>query len=213
MNAPAPLSMALLSHCAATPWKNGGGVTRELLCWEAPSPTPELEREHRTDQPAWALRVSVADIDRDGPFSSYPEIDRVFAVLDGAGVDLEIDGDRSLMTPVSHPLAFAGEAAVQCLLTGGPSRDLNLMVRRAAGRPLMKRATAGDEFGEGLRWRALFASGPATIETVRGLPALDVPSGTLCWSDQAGASWRLLAGAHCFWLGMADHLPTRKSQA
>ncbi len=205
--------MILLAHCAASPWKNGGGVTRELLCWEAPSPNPDHDSARRADQPTWALRVSVADIDRDGPFSSYPGIDRVFAVLDGAGVDLEIDDRVSRMTPESSPLAFAGEAAVQCRLTGGPSRDLNLMVRRAAGRPLMKRAMAGDEFGEGLRWRALFASGPASIAVAAGLPPLDVPSSALCWSDQPGASWRLIAGAHCFWLGMADHLATFKSLA
>jgi hypothetical protein len=37
---------------------------------------------------AWIVRVSVADITTDGPFSAYPGVERWFAVLDGGGVEL-----------------------------------------------------------------------------------------------------------------------------
>jgi environmental stress-induced protein Ves len=40
------------------PWKNGGGVTRELLAWPGGGD--------------WQVRISVAEIEADGPFSSFP---------------------------------------------------------------------------------------------------------------------------------------------
>jgi hypothetical protein len=40
------------------PWRNGGGLTRELWTW------PSAE--------GWWVRVSVADIEKDGPFSTFP---------------------------------------------------------------------------------------------------------------------------------------------
>ena len=65
------------------PWRNGGGLTRELLAWPS-----------RDD---WALRISVADIRADGPFSAFPGVDRWFAVLEGDGVLLALpEGRRSV---------------------------------------------------------------------------------------------------------------------
>ena len=52
-------------------WRNGAGLTRELLAWPEPRD--------------WQLRISVADIREDAPFSAYPGVDRWFAVVDGAG--------------------------------------------------------------------------------------------------------------------------------
>ena len=71
------------ANAAPQPWRNGGGVTRELLCLPAGSGND------------WTLRISVADIDADGPFSPFPGVTRWFAVLDGAGVRLRFD-DRTL---------------------------------------------------------------------------------------------------------------------
>jgi environmental stress-induced protein Ves len=34
---------------------------------------------------AWRVRISRADIDRDGPFSAYPGVERWFAVLPATG--------------------------------------------------------------------------------------------------------------------------------
>ena len=41
-----------------TPWRNGRGRTRELPAQPA--------------GPDWTIRVSMADIDTDGPFSAFP---------------------------------------------------------------------------------------------------------------------------------------------
>ena len=58
----------------ASPWKNSIGITREVAC--------------RAD--AWC--VSIADIDRDGPFSRFEGIGGLFMVLDGAGVTIGSPG-------------------------------------------------------------------------------------------------------------------------
>jgi uncharacterized protein len=107
-----------LADCAHVPWRNGGGRTRELLAW----PTAA----------GWQVRVSVAEIETDGPFSPYAGVDRWFAVLEGAGVVLTLPTGDSLMRTGDAPLAFPGEAAPGCRLIDGPTRDLNLMVRRGA---------------------------------------------------------------------------------
>lgn len=102
------------------PWKNGGGVTRTLSVDAAQQP------------PRW--RVSVADIDRDGPYSRYPGYDRVSVVLSGGGVELVedvADAERITLAP-GVATAFAGDAAFQSHLLNGPVRVLNLFVLRGA---------------------------------------------------------------------------------
>jgi environmental stress-induced protein Ves len=72
-----------LQDLHATPWKNGGGLTREVL-WQ---PTGAS-----LDDFDW--RVSVAQIDSDGPFSAFPGIDRVITLIDGVGVQLRSEGAK-----------------------------------------------------------------------------------------------------------------------
>lgn len=105
----------------AMPWKNGGGSTREVACW------PKDAGLHDFD---W--RVSIARIEADGPFSRFEGIDRSITLLDGPGVHLHAqDGsvDHRLDTHCT-PFAFAGEAAIDARLLGGPSDDFNVMTRR-----------------------------------------------------------------------------------
>ncbi len=106
---------------AATPWRNGGGTTRELACFPAGA---------AMDSFAW--RVSIADIRAAGPFSAFPGIDRIITLLDGDGVRLHTgDGriDHRLDTPLA-PFAFPGEADIHAALIGGDTRDFNVMTRR-----------------------------------------------------------------------------------
>ncbi len=108
-----------LADASPRPWRNGGGVTRELLAWP------------RAD--GWRVRVSVADVDADGPFSAFPGVRRWFAVLDGAGVELDVDGRRRRQRRDDAPLDFDGAATVHCRLLDGPTRDLNLMLAGVPG--------------------------------------------------------------------------------
>ena len=100
------------------PWKNGGGHASDVASWTSPG------------DDAFAWRVSIADIERDGPFSSYPGVDRTFVLLDGEGVVLTIDGTSIEVLVPLEPIRFAGDRACECRLVAGPSRAYNLMVRR-----------------------------------------------------------------------------------
>ncbi|MFM9887299.1 MAG: HutD family protein [Burkholderiales bacterium] len=123
-------------------WRNGGGQTRELLVWPSPND--------------WNVRISVADVDRDGSFSAYPEVERWFAVVEGAGVDLAIDGTSHRMVPSSPPLSFDGGAKIECHLPDGPTRDLNLMARR--GKSVMQSVAIGATWRPNATQCGLFAS-------------------------------------------------------
>ena len=72
------MTLAIVCHddMAPQPWKNGGGITRDQLAWP--------------DAAHWQLRISVAEVARAGPFSAYPGIQRWFAVVQGAGVVLQL---------------------------------------------------------------------------------------------------------------------------
>ncbi|MFD7326257.1 HutD family protein [Streptomyces sp. NPDC059875] len=99
-------------------WRNGGGVTREIASWPA-----------GTEEFGW--RASVADIERDGPFSAFPGVDRTLTLLAGDGVRLACPGvfDR-LLARVGEPFAFSGDLVLAAELPGGACRVLNIMVRR-----------------------------------------------------------------------------------
>lgn len=120
------MNTIVVSSVPATPWRNGGGLTRELLAWPS-----------RED---WQVRISVAQVDQVGPFSAYPGVHRWFAVLSGAGVRLRIEGVARELTPQAEPIDFDGAAAVECELISGATTDLNLMLRGVQGS--MKRLRA-----------------------------------------------------------------------
>ena len=103
-----------------TPWKNGGGSTREIACWPPGAGMNDF---------GW--RISIATIAAPGPFSVFAGVDRHIMLLDGDGVRLlSPDGmDHRLDTP-GQPFAFSGDAAIDCTLLGGASSDFNVMTRR-----------------------------------------------------------------------------------
>lgn len=120
-----------LADVPAAPWKNGGGVTRELAVWPQPAD--------------WVWRMSVADVAQDGPFSVFEGIDRWFAVLDGAGVQLDMAGKSHALTPLDAPFFFDGAAPVDCRLLAGKTVDFNLMLRRSSASALMQRVSGSFE--------------------------------------------------------------------
>jgi hypothetical protein len=102
------------------PWKNGGGETVEI----AVSP----EKASLAD---FDWRVSMATVATDGPFSSFPGIDRTLSILQGNGMRLMIEGcEPALMTGETAPLPFPADVATSATLVDGPIVDLNVMTRR-----------------------------------------------------------------------------------
>lgn len=113
------MRIVLASDLVPSPWKNGGGVTREIA---AQPPGAGLD--------GFDWRLSMATVAQDGPFSVFPGIDRLLVLLDGEGLALDFaDGDSHVLRPGDR-LAFAADRAVSGRLTGGAVTDLNIMVRR-----------------------------------------------------------------------------------
>ncbi|MFE3550856.1 HutD family protein [Streptomyces kronopolitis] len=103
---------------AAAPWSNGGGVTREIA---AHPPGAGWD--------GFAWRVSLADVTRDGPYSPLPGVRRILTVVDGAGLELTVDGAVRLLPGGHRPFAFPGGAATGSRLLAGPVINLNVMLR------------------------------------------------------------------------------------
>jgi environmental stress-induced protein Ves len=109
------------SSFAATPWKNGGGITHEAI------------RVPASGGP-FRWRVSVAHIDASGPFSEFAEYDRKMVLLRGAGIELRFaGGTHQTLRKVGELVEFDGALAAHCELLNGPCVDLNLMVSKSDG--------------------------------------------------------------------------------
>lgn len=103
------------------PWKNGDGMTTEIARAE-------------TGDGNFLWRLSIADVVRDGPFSRFPDHERLIAVVEGAGMALSVGGGPAVsLGLLDGALRFDGAAETQCRLLDGPIRDLNLMVDRRHG--------------------------------------------------------------------------------
>jgi len=105
-------------------WKNGAGTTREIAVEPAGAGTDDFD---------W--RLSLAEVDRDAPFSAFPGVDRCIVLLRGAGMALQADGAASAhdLRPL-QPWSFPGERAIAARLLAGPCSDFNVMTRRGRWR-------------------------------------------------------------------------------
>jgi uncharacterized protein len=99
------------------PWRNGGGVTYEVVRSPVDSDSPEFD---------W--RISIAEVAASGPFSAFPGVDRLIMLVDGGEMTLTVDGPRHPLWPL-EPFAFDGGSDTSCEVAA-PTRDLNVMTRR-----------------------------------------------------------------------------------
>jgi environmental stress-induced protein Ves len=104
------------------PWRNGGGVTRELA---------SHPRAASAQDGVWDWRVSIADVTKAGDFSAFPGMERVLTVIDGELLLLTVDGGEHPLEKY-RPFRFSGEAASSSALPTGDSRDLNVIARVGA---------------------------------------------------------------------------------
>jgi environmental stress-induced protein Ves len=190
-------------------WRNGGGQTRELLAWPTPSD--------------WALRISRADIGADGPFSEFAGVQRWFAVLHGAGVRLRFAHTVTTLQAGDAPLQFDGASAPLCELVGGPTQDLNLMVR--GGRGVMQAVQEAAPWHAHCSMRGMYAVAAGVWSDGEQTQAL--PAHTLLWCETpADRPWTFspraaqtaptandaahsgaYAPAIAFWLGFTPETP------
>ncbi|MCX4401390.1 HutD family protein [Streptomyces sp. NPDC059837] len=105
----------------AVPWKNGGGVTREIAARPEGAGMGEFE---------W--RVSLADVGADGPFSAFADVDRILTMVEGEGMELTVGGEHRRVDTRFVPQRFPGDLPTGCRLLGGPVVNLNVMWHRGA---------------------------------------------------------------------------------
>jgi environmental stress-induced protein Ves len=104
------------SSLVPVPWKNGGGITHEMI------------RVPATGDP-FLWRVSIAQIDASGPFSNFTGYSRKMVLLRGAGLRLRFAaGPDRRLHDIGDMTEFDGAVATECELLDGPCTDLNLMV-------------------------------------------------------------------------------------
>lgn len=104
------------SSSRSVPWKNGGGMTREIL-------------REPAEPAAFDWRLSLATIDSAGPFSAFDGYHRTLVLVAGAGVELNFaqHGTSRLTTP-GQTVSFDGAWQTSCTLLDGSTTDLNLIV-------------------------------------------------------------------------------------
>lgn len=112
-----PFEIIRLADVQRQRWFNGGGWTREIA--------------RSSDAQDWDWRLSVAEVEADGPFSQLLGIEREIFLLEGAGMQFDFeDGEQFALTPETPRLRFDGGRKLDSRLIDGVTRDFNLMWRR-----------------------------------------------------------------------------------
>ena len=106
----------------AMPWANGRGTTIELL------------HENGVGG-GLMLRLSMASVVEDGPFSIFPNIDRNLTVISGPGFDLV--GQTRITAAPLIPVAFPGDVPMAAIGVTAPSQDFNVMTARVLPLPVV----------------------------------------------------------------------------
>lgn len=172
------------ADCKVMPWKNGGGTTTEIAVSPAGASMDDFD---------W--RISMAHVGADGPFSSFPGIDRTLSVLTGAGITLAFgDGETETLDRASPPFFFAADRAVDGLLIVGPIDDLNVMSRRGRWSHTVERLIGLGEHHVAAEKGLLLLIAPEGSWTVDGVTLaagdsamIEGPAEVACIDDGAGS--------------------------
>jgi uncharacterized protein len=111
------------SHHRVMPWRNGFGTTTEIAI---DPPDSGVGGRFR-----W--RLSIAAVERSGPFSAFPGYERTIMVIAGRGMDLAVGNwPPRRLDRLFEPFVFSGDSTAECQLLDGPIRDFNLMAERSS---------------------------------------------------------------------------------
>jgi uncharacterized protein len=181
-----PIQLASLSPI---PWKNGGGITRNLAVG------PE-----NADFDHFLWRLSFAEVDAPGEFSLFPGVDRSILLWQGNGMLLRSkDGGVFSLTQSAEAYSFRGEDEIEATLINGPAIDFNVMVHRGRCTAAVCRYTsettiarsAQQAFFIGARgsFRLLFPSGEeCALPAEESLPVSDLMKGVKIVPNATDAS-------------------------
>jgi environmental stress-induced protein Ves len=105
------MTLRFIADLPSVPWRNGGGMTREIA---------------RSDGPAGIIwRLSVAQVAQPGAFSAFPGVRRCLTVF--RGKDLELAFDDGTHLTGADPFWFSGDKPVLCAIPSGPVTVVNFM--------------------------------------------------------------------------------------
>ncbi len=134
------------------PWKNGGGITREVVASPAGTGLDRFD---------W--RISTAEVRTAGPFSAFSGVERTLCILEGT-LSLAIGGRTAIMLSAdSAPFEFAGDDPAHGAPVDGPVVDLNVMARRGSFNARVQRVQAGAAVEICTDTTVLFALGVLTV--------------------------------------------------
>jgi uncharacterized protein len=132
----------------AMPWANGRGTTIEMI------------RETGPDG-GMRLRLSMASVVEDGPFSIFPGVERNLTVISGPGFDL-VGATRVTATPLI-PVAFPGDVPMAAAAVTAPSDDFNVMTARALPLPVVRVETDTEISPPNAGRQAIFALNSGSV--------------------------------------------------
>ena len=137
-------------------WRNGLGWTREIHAGSLSA------RE------GWDWRLSIAEIEADGPYSAFPGVEREQVLLSGNGLALDFgDGHERVLAPPHGRLRFRGDETVEARLRGSRVEVFNLMWQPGRVTPrLWHRPLVGSMLlfvDPGAAWAVHLISGRATV--------------------------------------------------
>lgn len=151
------------------PWRNGRGFTLEIA------------RQPATGED-FAWRLSLADIDAEGDFSSYPGYRRALVLVAGERLQLRFRGHgKRILDPSRRGARFEGDWETHCAIPRGRCTDLSLIVRRGSGvrpacvvrapRVLRVRSTGRIVLAANLQGALFVIAGSVAVsESMRGRP-------------------------------------------
>ncbi|WP_372696790.1 HutD family protein [Arthrobacter sp. JSM 101049] len=105
-------------------WRNGGGTTVEIA--RSGTTAEPGSGGSPASGPGWDWRISVADVAKEGGFSTFEGCERILTVIEGEFMLLTVDGTEQGLQKY-RPFRFDGGAETSAALPEGPIRDLNLI--------------------------------------------------------------------------------------
>lgn len=159
-------------------WKNGGGWTTQLAM--AP------DAATRADTP-FDWRISIAEIENDGAFSTFPGCERHIALLEGVGMLLEFDqAPAAELRERLRFVRFDGQWQTHGRLLSGPVRDFNVIARRATiAASVLHRPLVGTMvfLPEAATWFVYVAGGTAQLRIGDAAQSLDAGDSLIITAD------------------------------
>lgn len=177
-------------------WRNDGGWTRDIA--------RDSPLEH-----GFSWRISVADVEANGPFSRFDGCDRLLVLLDGVGMDLLCADDGTIIRlgRSARRARFAGEATIVAQLRDGPTSDLNVIWNRSRFHLVECAGWNGMEIGGGAGSIVMVHVMAGSAQTDQGVRA--VAGDTMI--EESGSALRLTGDAEAIVVVLVRTLDANQS--